>query len=106
MITEQKIRGIIFESLNKIIDLKMVPKSFDVNDNTILIGMGGNLDSIAFVAFATDVEEKIEEEINREFALKLQEIHDLNEGKNALVVHDMVRLLAKIINKDKADAKR
>ncbi len=84
----------------------MVPRSFDVNDDTVLIGMGGNLDSIAFVVFVTDVEEKIEEEINKEFALKLQEIHDLNEGKDALIVRDMVRLLAKIINKDKADAKR
>ena len=106
MITEQEIKKIIFESLNAIIDSKMVPKSFEVNDDTVLIGMGGNLDSISFVAFATDVEEKIEEEIDKEFILKLQEIHDLNEGKNALVVRDMARLLTKIINKDKAHAKR
>ena len=106
MVTEQQIKKIIFESLNAIIDSKMVPKSFEVNDDTVLIGMGGNLDSVSFVAFVTDVEEKIEEEIDQEFVIKLQEIHDLNEGKNALVVHDMSRLLTKIINKNKIHAKR
>jgi len=104
VIAEQKIRRIIFKSLKRIVDSKIVPRDFDINDDTVLIGMGGNLDSISFVAFATDVEEQIEEVIDREFILKLQEIHDLNEGKNALIVKDMVSLLAKIVNQQKKHA--
>jgi acyl carrier protein len=104
MITEQKVRKIICESLQKILDSKMVPKEFPIDDDTPLIGRGGNLDSISFVAFATDVEERIEDEIGREFILKLQEIHDLNEDKNALIVGDMARLVTQIINRTYAKA--
>lgn len=106
MITEQKVRQIIHESLQKIFDSRIVPEEFSVNDDTALIGMGGNLDSVAFVVFATDVEERLEDEIGREFILKLQEIHDLNEGKNALIVGDMARLVTKIINQNTPDAQR
>ncbi len=106
MITEQKIREIITASLQKVFDSKIVPKEFPINDDTALIGMGGNLDSVAFVTFVTDVEERIEEEIGREFILKLQEIHDLNEDKNALIVGDMARLVTKIINRKTADVRK
>ncbi len=104
MITEQKVRQIIHGSLQKIFDSGIVPEKFPVNDDTALIGMGGNLDSVAFVVFATDVEERVEEEIGREFILKLQEIHDLNEDKDALIVGDMVRLVTRIINQRASDA--
>lgn len=100
MITEQKVRQIIHESLQKIFDSKMVPKEFPINDETSLIGMGANLDSVAFVVFATDFEERIEEEIGKEFILRLQVIHDLNEAKNALIVGDMARLVTKLINRN------
>ncbi len=99
-ITEQKVKEIICNSLKKVINSGIVPKKFAINDDTALIGMGGNLDSVAFVVFATEVEERIEEEIGREFILKLQEIHDLNEDKNALIISDMYRLVTKIINKN------
>lgn len=104
MIDEQQVRGIIYTSLKNVIDAKMVPKEFPINDDTRLIGVGGDLDSIAFVVFATDVEEKIEDAIGKEFIIKLQEIHDLNEGKDALIVKDMVRLVTQIINRDTAHA--
>lgn len=104
MINEDKIKAIIIECLNHVKSTEMVEDDFEVNENTILIGMGGNLDSVAFVAFATEVEEQIEDAIGREFILKLQEIHDLNEGKEALVVHDMARLLFALINKEEANA--
>lgn len=104
MITEHKVRQIIHESLQKVFDSGIVPEKFSINDDTALIGMRGNLDSVAFVVFATDVEERIEEEIGREFILKLQEIHDLNEDKDALIVGDMARLVTKIINQNASDA--
>lgn len=106
MIAEQKVRDIISESLQKVFDSKIVSKEFPINDDTPLIGMGGNLDSVAFVVFATEVEERIEEEIGREFILKLQEIHDLNEDKDALIVGDMARLVTKIINRKTADVRK
>ena len=106
VITEDKVKKIIYDSLQRVFDSRIVPKRFPINEDTALIGMGGNLDSVAFVAFATDVEEHIEDEIGREFILKLQEIHDLNESKNALIVGDMARLVTKIINRNSADVQK
>ena len=106
IITEQQVREIIFDSLQIIKDQHIVPKDFEVNENTVLIGMGGNLDSVSFVAFATDVEEKIEDKIGKEFIMRLQEIHDLNEGKDALVVKDMARLVTQLVNGAGSNVKR
>ena len=103
MISEQRVKELIFKSLQEIKNLDLVRENFDFNDNSVLLGDGGSLDSIAFVTFVTDLEEKIEDEIGKEFVLKLQEIHDLNVGKTALIVGDMARLVAKILDRDYAE---
>jgi hypothetical protein len=96
MLSEQRVKEIILGALQRIKDSEFEKTDYSIDDDTVLIGMGGNLDSIAFVALATDVEENIEDEIGREFILKLDEIHDLNEDKPALIVKDMARLITQL----------
>lgn len=103
MITEQRIKELIFESLRNVKDSDDVSEDFDLNNDTVLLGAGAVMDSIAYVSFTTDLEEKIEDEIGKEFVLKLHEIHDLNKGKTALIVGDMARIVAKIIVRDYAN---
>lgn len=103
MISDQRVKELIFESLRKIKDSDQEIEDFDLNDDTVLLGMESPLDSLAFVTLITDLEERFEDEIGKEFVIKLQEIHDLNEGKTALIVKDMARLLAKIIARDYAN---
>jgi acyl carrier protein len=100
MITEDRVRSIIFDSLQKLLRDDSRVESPPVGAATRLIGAGGVLDSIAFIDLVTEVEEQVEQEIGREFVLRLQELHDLNENKDFLTVGDMARLLTQIISRN------
>ncbi len=104
MITEQQVKSLILESISKVKNSKMVHENFDVNDNTALIGMKAVWDSIAFVGFTTDLEERIEDAIGKEVVLNLHEIHELNEDKSVLKVGNLTKIVVQIINKKYADA--
>lgn len=104
MITEQQVKSLILESISEIKNSKMVPENFDVNDNTVLIGMKAVWDSIAFVSFTTDLEERIEDAIGKEVILNLHEIHELNEDKSALKVGNLTKIVVQIINKKYSNA--
>lgn len=103
--TEKLLKELIIKSVKKVKESGLIKKDFQLNDDTVLLGMWGVMDSIAFVTFVTDLEESIEEETGREFVVRLQEIHDLNQGKTALIVKDMARLLAKLMEKKSSDEK-
>jgi len=100
IISQQQVKELIFRALEKIKTTEVVKEDFCISDDTILLGMKGVLDSISFVAFVTDLEEKIEDITGKECIIKLQEIHDLNEGKDVLIVSDMTRLLAQVLQKN------
>lgn len=58
----EKISKIVFDSLNEI--LNIFGKSCDVNLNTCIKGPNGILDSLEFVTFVSELEPKLEEDIN------------------------------------------
>lgn len=97
MITEQRIKELVLTSLKNINDSDQLMENLAPNDDTILLGSKSVLDSIAFVNFTTDLEERVENEIGKEFILRLHEIHNLNGEKEILTVGDMAKIIGKLI---------
>jgi hypothetical protein len=104
MVTEQQVKELIFQSLTKVKEAGIIRGKFDIYEDTVLLGMGSEIESIAFVTFVTDLEERIDDMVGIDVPLRLQEIHDLNVGKAALIVKDMARVVVMIINR-KIEAK-
>ena len=101
MITAVRVKELIFESLNKLKKMEGDLPDFEIHDDMVLLGMGSQLDSIAFVTFISDLEERIEDDLReKEFAIKLYEIHDMNVIKDALILKDLAHLLTEIIELD------
>ncbi len=100
MISEQRVRELMLESLKSVKDSDPSYRELELNDRTIVLGNGGSFDSIAFTAFATDLEEKIEDETGKEYVLKVDEILASQEGKTAIIVGEMARVVTKLINRD------
>jgi acyl carrier protein len=88
---------LIVQALRRIQSNGIVSADFDVNDDTVLLGMGSPVDSIAFVTLISDLEQRIERELGREFFLVMTDIHDLNEGKAELLVSDLAKSVAYIV---------
>ena len=75
MISEQKLVALILESLKNVKDADAVYKDWIVNEKTIALGTRSSMDSVAFTTFVTDLEEKIEKEIQSPYELDLTELY-------------------------------
>lgn len=93
------LKKIIISSLEKLKKEKSIPKNTKLNDSTILLGDNSICDSIAFVTFLTYCEEEIKKNFKQNFIIKMNEIHDLNEGKDALKIKDFISALNKLLKK-------
>ena len=61
---------------------------FDENSNldaeTVILGVGSNFDSLGFVTFISDLEERVSDVTNGEIYLILTDIHEFNKDKTVL----------------------
>ena len=63
---------------------------------TILLGPGSMLDSLAFVTFIAELEDKLNRLAGHELSLVLNEIHDFNTDASRLTVDVLARYLVKL----------
>jgi acyl carrier protein len=99
MLSESRIVELIVQGLRRLQSSGIAGADFEVNDDTVLIGMGSPVDSIAFVTLITDLEQSIEGELGREFFLVMKDIHDLNEGKAELRISDLAKSVGRIVTR-------
>ena len=74
----------------------MVETTAPVTAETVLMGAGSPLDSIAFVTFVTELEERLSRETNQELYLVLKDIHDFNGDAEVLPADTVARYLVKL----------
>lgn len=67
-----------------------------VSDDTVLLGTGSTLDSIAFVTFVTDLEDRLSRETNQDIALVLSAIHEFNPAESALRANALARYVVQL----------
>ncbi|WP_378950563.1 hypothetical protein [Pelosinus sp. sgz500959] len=56
----------------------MLEQEIKIKEETVILGAGSPLDSIAFVMFITDIEDRISSVAEKEIYLVLSEIHEFN----------------------------
>lgn len=100
MITEQRVKELMIAALRENARALQLEAEAVLGDDTVLMGTKSVLDSIAFINFTTDVEEKIHAETGTPLTLKLYEIHDCNTGKTTLNIGDMARIVTMIVIRD------
>ena len=105
MISKQRVQELIYESLQQIKDSD--PSYHDVllNDDTIVLGIGGPFDSVAFTALVTDLEEKIEDETGNECFLNVDDIVTFQKGTEMITVGGLMRFLNSFVNQDRGAKK-
>ena len=66
------------DSLDSIQRSGMMEKAITVAPDTIILGTGSSLDSLGFVTFISELEERVSAETGTEHYLILTEIHETN----------------------------
>ena len=64
-----------------------------MGDDTVLLGTGSALDSVAFVTFVADLEERLARETGLELYVVLDDIHEFNANAPSLSADALARYI-------------
>jgi acyl carrier protein len=78
VISEQRALELMQDSLTGLRRAGMIDREVKVEGDTPLLGTGSQLDSMAFVTFVSDLEDRIGRETGDEVFIVLDEVHDFN----------------------------
>jgi len=74
----------------------MIEEKIKVTPDTIILGTGSSLDSLGFVTFISDLEERVSAETGTEHYLILTEIHETNADQAFLSAEGLAVYVEKI----------
>lgn len=94
--TKERAFQLIVETFEVLKGTDMLGEDVTLNSETILLGIGSPLDSIGFVTFVTDLEERIIKETKKDLYLVLDEIEEFNIDKPQLTVDALTQYLVKL----------
>lgn len=76
----------VFDSMHR---SGLIPDKVSANDGTILLGSDLTLDSLGFVTFISDLEERISTETGKDFFIVLSDIHESNIDGTSLTIGEL-----------------
>ena len=84
MINQTETFQLIQESFDSLTRSGTIESQVTIKEQTILLGSGALLDSIGFVTFVTDMEDRMEQKLGQECYLVLNEISEFNINNPSL----------------------
>ncbi len=93
---EQQAIDLIKSSLQKLVNNGMLSKDTVVSPEMVLLGIGSPLDSIGFVVFVTDLEERVSHETHKDLYLVLNEIQEFNVNQPHLTIAVLAKYIVQL----------
>ena len=101
MFTQEDALQLIQDSMDSLIRSGTIEtEKVKVTHETVLLGEGALLDSIGFVTFVTDMEDRMEEKTGHECYLVLNEIGEFNINSPSLKAGVLSRYLVKLAQEE------
>jgi hypothetical protein len=99
MITERFASKLIKDSLSSLQRSGLIKQEVILDKETVLLGTGSALDSVAFVTLVADLEERLNRETGQELSLVLNEIHEFNVNVPYLTAETLSKYMIKLTDK-------
>ena len=96
MISHERSIELIQESIHGLRRAGLLDGDLSIDEDTVLLGMGSELDSIAFVTLMSDLEDRLTRETGRDQFLVLDELHEFNGEEPSLSVRTLAPYLVEI----------
>jgi acyl carrier protein len=93
---KEEVVELIQDSLNSLQRTGLIEQSIVVQDETVLLGTGSPLDSVAFVTLITDLEDRLTRETGQDIFLILGDIHDFNMSEFSLNVKVLAQYIVNL----------
>jgi len=98
MFTAENALKIAQETFDGLVKSETLETAVEATDETILLGKNSVLDSIGFITFLTDYEDRLQLAMDKECYLDFNEIIENNTGKLSLSVGILVQYAVKLVN--------
>jgi hypothetical protein len=82
--THEQALSVMQEVFNGMKTSGMFDENSNLDSDTVILGVGSNFDSLGFVTFISDLEERVSDVAGDEIYLILTDIHDFNKDKTVL----------------------
>lgn len=90
-VSRERIMQLVQESLRHIQSTGLLERTVLMNADTVLLGTDSVLDSLNFVAFITDMEERLNAETHQDLFLVLNDIQTFNSDDPHLSIDTLVQ---------------
>ncbi len=80
MLEKHEVIALLQESLQSLRRSGIIETDIVVDTDTVLLGTGSSLDSIGFVTFVTDVEERLNRKTGKDLYIVLTDLEELYPG--------------------------
>jgi hypothetical protein len=84
------------DSFDSMMRSGLLENEVEVSPETVLLGVGSSLDSLGFITFFSDLEERISEDSGQDHFLVLTEIHEFNTEQAFLSAGALAQYIEKI----------
>lgn len=95
--TKDEIIALMAQSARELHETGLIAEKFDIDASSIVFGEGSPLDSIGFVTFVTDVEERLAMATNKDIAIALLDIENFDESTPVLSVDKLADYLVRLV---------
>jgi len=98
---EKQINLIIQESIDSLFRSELISDKVTITNETILLGKGSVLDSVAFITLFSEIEDRLTEKTGTEVFIDFNKLHDFNTDKSQLNVITFIEFINSLINPEK-----
>jgi len=95
-ISNELANKLIQDSLNSLHKSGLIEQAIVIQDDTVLLGTGTVLDSLSFVTFITELEDRLSQASGTEIYLVLQDVNEFNTDNPYSTVGTLSRHLVNI----------
>jgi|LauGreDrversion4_2_1035121.scaffolds.fasta_scaffold745313_2 acyl carrier protein len=96
MLTKEMALQLMSECADSLLRSNVIQDPIDLTPGAFLYGDAANLDSIAFVSFITDVEERLNEKYGGDLVIALLDIDDFDDSAPVLTVDRFADYLVRL----------
>ena len=98
MLTKENAYKLLVECIESLIRSESIEAIENISEETIILGIGSTMDSISFVTFITEVEDRLQNETGSEIYLVLNQIDAFNINNPNLTLNILSDYISKILN--------
>lgn len=95
---QQQVFQLIQESTDSLYNSGLIPEKVTVFNDTVLLGKGSILDSVAFITLFSEIEDRLSEKTGKEIFIDFAQLHDFNSDKSMLNVSTLADYIIKLLN--------